>query len=189
MLKLPIIKKHTGLIHLRVYSEQDIQKLTPIGRVYDDGMLYIDRGENLIAVLFTDVSLGVGEDLIPKSTWSYAAFPAAYGKALSLFENMRDGFYDYQIKQGLPVPDAMYHDVENNVMLPIHLFLPDEYENKEVGDTYLFYNTRTTVVCLGSYDPGSAEFRLNNGDSVSDYGLLFGVYRMMGVVLVEDEGV
>lgn len=189
---LPVIKKHTGLVHLRTYREEDILKLVPIGRVYEDEMLYIDfqnmRGEDLIAVLLTDV-VGVTEGSIPKSTWSYAAFPAAYKKALHLFENMRDGFYDYQTKQGSPVPDAIYPDTENNVMLPIRFFAYAEYEDKEAGDTYLFYNTRTTNLCLGVYDPGLKEFRLENGDFTSDYGLMFGIYRLIGVVLVDAEGV
>lgn len=195
--RVPIMNKHTGLVHLRVYREEDILKLVPIAKVYKDGMLYIDfknmYGENLIAVLLTDVKLGVKEtdsDSVPTFTISEVAFPAAYRKALGLFKGMRDGFYDYQVRQGSKSPDAMYYDAKNNVMLPIHLFSSAEYgDGDEVGNTYLFYNTRTTDVCLGVYDQDSDDYRLENGDHTSSYELIFGVYRIIGVVLSDDIGV
>jgi|GEM_PF-572775 len=193
--KIPIMNNRTSLVCLRAYREEDILKLVPKGLVYKDGMLYIDfknmSGENLIAVLLTDVDLGVKETdhgPMPTFAWSEAAFPAAYRKALSLFKDMRDGFYDYQVKMGSKAPDAMYHDVENNVMLPIHLFSHDEYGgDDEAGNTYLFYNTRTTDLCLGVYDQDSSEYILENEDHTTSYGLMFGIYRMMGVVLVDEE--
>lgn len=102
--EVPIIKKHTSLVHLRADREQDILKLVPIGRVYEDGMLYIDfknmYGEELTAVLLTNVSLGLNEDNIPVFEWSEVAFPSAYKKALGMFEDMRDGFYDFPVKTG-----------------------------------------------------------------------------------------
>lgn len=195
--KVPIIKKRTGLVHLRAYHEEDILKLVPKGRVYKDGMLYIDfknmHGENLVAVLLTDVDLGVKETdhgPMPTFAWSEAAFPAAYRKALGLFKDMRDGFYDYQVKMGSKAPDAMYYDVENNVMVPIHLFSYDEYGvGDRVGNTCLFYNIKTTDLCLGIYDQDSNKYTLKNGEHTTSYGLMVGIYRMIGVVLVDDEGV
>lgn len=185
--KVPIMSKHTGLIPLRAYREEDIQKLVPIGRVYKDGVLYIDftnmYGEKLITVLLTDVKTNGG------LKWAEAAFPTAYKRALGLFNDMRDGFYDYQVRQGSKAPDAMYHDVVKNVMLPIHLFSSDEYGKEGVGGTYLFYNTRTTDVCLGVYDQDSDDYRLENGDHTSSYGLIFGIYRLIGVVLPDAVGV
>lgn len=91
--KVPIIKNNrTGLIPLLTYREEDILKLIPIGRVHDDGMLYIDfknmHGKDLTAVLLTNVET----DSVIK--WSEDAFPTAYKKALGLFKDMRDGFYD-----------------------------------------------------------------------------------------------
>jgi hypothetical protein len=186
--RVPIMNKHTGLLPLRVYHEEDILKLVPTAKVYKVGMLYIDfknmRGEDLIAVLLADVKTDRG------LKWAEAAFPTAYRLALGLFKDMRDGFHDYQVRQGSRAPDAMYHDAEKNVMLPIHLFSVDEYGDKEgVDDTFLFYNTRTTDLCSGVYDPKSENYRLENGDSTTSYGLLFGIYRLIGVVLFDDIGV
>lgn len=94
-----------------------------------------------------------------------------------------------QVRQGSKSPDAMYHDVENKVMLPIHLFSCAEYGvGDKVGNTYLFYNTRTTDLCLGIYDQDSNKYTLENGEHTTSYGLMFGIYRMMGVVLVDDKG-
>lgn len=196
--KVPIMNKHTGLVHLRAYRDDDILKLVPISRVYDGGMLYIDfkniHGEKLIAVLLTDVDLGVKETEhgpMPTFEWSVAAFPAAYRKALGLFKGMRDEFYVYQVKIGSKAPDAMFYDADNDVMLPVHLFSIQEYDRKheDIEYTYLFYNTRTTDLCLGVYDQDSNKYTLENGDSTTSYGLMFGVYRLIGVVLVDDEGV
>lgn len=71
-------------------------------------------------------------------------------------------------------------------MRPIHLFLYEERENKEAGSTFLFYNTRATTVCLGVYDQNSEIYKLENGDSATNYELMFGVCRIIGVVLVEE---
>ena len=189
--KVPIMNKHTGLVHLRAYRDDDILKLVPISRVYDGGMLYIDfknmHGEKLIAVLLTD-AVGVKETEhgpMPTFAWSVAAFPAAYRKALGLFKDMRDEFYVYQVKMGSKAPDAMFYDADNDVMLPVHLLTINEHESKDVGIRYLFYNIRTTDLCLGVYDSSSEKYKLENGDHVNSYGLTFGIYRLIGVVLTD----